>query len=249
VAIAFLVGYLGISIAVARIRAELGSPVHDLHKIGPEAILTEVVGPHKLGTSNLIMFAFFWSINRAHRSHPMPNQIESMKLAAISGGSQSGLAGALTLATTVGIICGWLILLNMFFVHGGERWAYKGTEAFSRLQQSMESPIETNWYATASLVIGAAFTVGLTAMRTRFSWWPFHPAGFAVSGSWSMALFAPSIFISWLLKVLILRYGGMGSYRPAAMFFMGLILGEFVAGAGWGLLGNLMHRSMYNFLP
>ena len=27
--------------------------------------------------------------------------------------------------------------------------------------------------------------------------------------------------------------GGMGSFRPAAMFFLGLILGEFLAGAIW----------------
>lgn len=249
VATAFLAGYLGVSIAVARIRAELGSPVHDLHKIGPEAVITEVVGPRRLGVQNLIMFAFFWSFNRAHRSHPMPNQIEAMKLAAVTNTSQRGLAGALTLATTIGLICGWLMLLHMFFVHGGEPWAGKGTEAFTRLQQSLESPIETNWYGTVALLIGAVFTVFLTVMRARFAWWPFHPAGFAVSGSWSMALFAPSILVSWLMKALLLRYGGMGSYRPAAMFFMGLILGEFVAGAGWGILGNALHMRMHNFLP
>lgn len=249
IAIAFLVGYLGISIAIARIRAELGSPVHDLHKIGPEAVLTELVGPKRLGVGNLIMFAFFWSINRAHRSHPMPNQIEAMKLAAETGTSQRGLAGALTAATAVGIVLGWLILLNFFFTQGGERWAYKGFEAFSRLQQSLESPIETNWYGAGSLAVGAAFTVFLAAMRTQFSWWPFHPAGFAVSGSWSMALFAPSILVAWLAKTLLLRYGGMGSYRPATSFFMGLILGEFVAGAAWGIIGNALQMRMYNFLP
>jgi len=48
---------------------------------------------------------------------------------------------------------------------------------------------------------------------------------------------------------LLLRYQGMTSYRPATFFFYGLILGEFVAGAGWGLLGNYLQRPMYNFLP
>jgi len=248
-AMAFLVLYIGISIAVARIRAELGSPVHDLHKIGPEAVLTTVAGPRRIGVNNLVMFAFFWSINRAHRSHPMPNQIEGMKLSSITNTSQTGLAIALTLATVLGIVLGWGILLDAFFRMGGERWAGKGQEAFSRLQSWLESPIETNWYATAALVVGFGFTVALAAMRSNFTWWPLHPAGFAVSGSWSMALFAPSIFVSWLLKALILRYGGMGAFRPASMFFMGLILGEFMAGAVWGTLGIFLHMRMYNFLP
>ncbi|MHB8997470.1 MAG: DUF6785 family protein [Armatimonadota bacterium] len=249
VAAAFLLLYLGLSIAVSRIRAELGSPVHDLHKIGPEAVLTEIVGPRRLGVSNDIMFAFFWSFNRAHRSHPMPNQIEGMKLASVSHVSQRGLAVALTLATAVGLAAGWFILLDAFFRQGGEGWAYKGQEAWGRLQSSLESPIETNWYAGGAIVLGMAFTMFLAWMRTNFTWWPLHPAGFAVSGGFSMALFAPSIFISWLLKVLILRYGGMSSFRPASMFFMGLILGEFAAGAIWGVLGNLLHMHMYNFLP
>jgi hypothetical protein len=41
----------------------------------------------------------------------------------------------------------------------------------------------------------------------------------------------------------------MTSCRPATFFFYGLILGEFVAGTGWGILGNWMQRPMYNFLP
>lgn len=249
VALAFLLLYLGLSIAVSRIRAELGSPVHDLHKIGPEAVLTELFGPRRLGVSNDIMFAFFWSFNRAHRSHPMPNQIEGMKLASVAHVSQRGLAGALTLATAVGLAAGWFILLDAFFRHGGEGWASKGTEAWGRLQSSLESPLETNWYGAGMMVVGLAFTVFLAWMRGNFAWWPFHPAGFAVSGGFSMALFAPSIFVAWLLKVLILRYGGMSAFRPASTFFMGLILGEFAAGALWGVIGLMLHRPMYNFLP
>jgi len=248
-ALTFLILYLGISIAVARIRAELGSPVHDLHKIGPEAVITEVVGPTALGKGNLIVFSYFWSFNRAHRSHPMPHQIEAMKLASVSNTDQRGLAVAMTLATGVALVVGWAVLLDAFFRYGGEGWAGKGRETFGRLQSWLTSPLETNWYSIGAMVWGAAFTVFLTWMRTRYVWWPFHPAGFAVSGSWSMALFAPSILVSWLAKTLILRYGGMTAFAPASTLFLGLILGEFVAGTGWGISGILMHRRMYNFLP
>ncbi|MBM3474079.1 MAG: hypothetical protein FJX75_12490 [Armatimonadetes bacterium] len=248
-ALAFIIGYLLISVAVARIRAELGSPVHDLHKIGPEVILAESFGPPRVGKANLILFSYFWSLTRAHRSHPMPHQLESMKLAAETHTSQRGLSVALLIATVLGILLGWGFLLEMCHRYGGERIRWKGFEAFSRLDGWLRRSPEPNVYTIVTTLVGFAFTTFLAAMRARFAWWPFHPAGFAVSGSWSMALFAPSIFAAWLLKAVLLRYRGMTSYRPATFFFYGLILGEFVAGTGWGILGNWMQRPMYNFLP
>lgn len=246
-AVAFLVMYFLVSIAIARIRAELGSPVHDLHKIGPEAIITEVIGAGPLGVPNLTMFSFFWSFNRAHRSHPMPHQLEAMKLADEVGLNQRQLTGALMLATVLGLVVGWLVMLNDGFAYGGR--SGKGQEAFVRLQGWLTSPGETNWYAVSALAGGAIVTGLLAVMRSRFAWWPLHPVGFAVSGGWSMSLFAPSIFVAWLAKAILLRYGGMSSFRPASRFFLGMIVGEFLAGTWWGLYGIALHQPMYNFLP
>jgi len=248
-AFGFIALYLLISVAISRVRAELGSPVHDLHFIGPQVVLTETFGPAAIGKQNLILYAYFHSFNRAHRSHPMPHQIEGMKLAGEAGTSQRGMAAAMMVATAVALLLGWGILLDAFFRHGGDGWASKGRESFSLLEQWLRSPGDPNWYAIGALVWGLIFTVFLTWMRTRYMWWTFHPAGFAVSGSWSMALFAPSILVSWLAKTLILHYGGMAAFAPASTLFAGLVLGEFVAGALWGTSGILLHRAMHNFLP
>ena len=248
-ALGFLLLYVALSVAVARIRAELGSPVHDLHFTGPEVALTNLFGPARLGRQNLIMYTFFWSFNRAQRSHPMPHQIEGMKLAERTGASQRRLALALTLAAGLGISLGWGLLLELIHYYGGTTQQWKGWEAFNRLATWLQQPFQTNWHAVGAMALGLVLTVFLSAMRSRFVWWVLHPAGLAVSGSWSMALFAPSIFVSWLIKTVILRYAGMTAFRPAAHFFYGLILGEFVGGAGWGILGIALKRGMYNFLP
>jgi hypothetical protein len=44
------------------------------------------------------------------------------------------------------------------------------------------------------------------------------------------------IFLGWLLKVLLVRYGGSGLYRRAKPFFIGLIIGEVFAAAFWCIL-------------
>ncbi len=244
----WLAAYLLISIGIARIRAELGSPVHDLHFMGPEVALIETGGVEIWGKKNLIMYSFFFAFTRANRSHPMPTQIEAMKLGSETGTSQHAVAATLALAAGVALVIGWYVMLDAFFRYGGQP-SYPGHGAWSRLQGWLEAPAGTNWYAVTAMLIGGVVTLGLQMVRSRYAWFPFHPAGFAVSGTWSMALFAPSILVSWLAKAIILRYGGMQSFRPASFFFMGLIMGEFVAGAFWGTFGIITHRRMYNFLP
>ena len=86
------------------------------------------------------------------------------------------------------------------------------------------------------------------AMRMRFVWWPFHPAGFAISSSWSMNVLWFSIFISTVVKWVILRQGGLVLHRRAIPFFLGLILGEFVVGSIWSIIGCIVNRPMYRFL-
>ena len=45
-----------------------------------------------------------------------------------------------------------------------------------------------------------------------------------------------SIFVGWLLKWLVLKYGGIRLHRKAVPFFLGIVLGEFVIGSFWSLL-------------
>lgn len=245
----FFVLYFGISTAIARVRAELGSPVHDLHFSGPDLMMIDVVGTRALGKPTLTVFAFFFSFNRAHRGHPMPHQLEAMKLAEQTRTNYRRLAYALTLAALLGMAVGFFAQNDAYYRFGIDGSTWKGREAFSRLESRLLAPTSTNWYACLAMAFGLAFTLLLTALRARSVWWPFHPAGFAVSGTWSMALLCPSIFVSWLIKSLLLRYAGLTSYRPATAFFCGLILGSFVTGSVWSLLGIFTKQPMYNFLP
>ena len=92
------------------------------------------------------------------------------------------------------------------------------------------------------------FTFILMGFRTQYAWWPFHPAGYAVSGTWSMNVFWLSLLVAWLIKTIVLRYAGTGAYRACTPFFYGLILGECVVGAFWNFYGIAVGRETYRFL-
>jgi hypothetical protein len=109
-------------------------------------------------------------------------------------------------------------------------------------------PLTPDHPAIAAMLVGGAITFLLWAMRMRMFWWPFHPAGFAFSSSWSMNVFWFSIFFSFMAKWIILKQGGLRTHRKATPFFLGLILGEFTVGSLWSLLGIATGRPMYRFL-
>ncbi|HZP83513.1 MAG TPA: DUF6785 family protein, partial [Chthonomonadaceae bacterium] len=77
----FFVIYFALALAITRMRAELGTPIHDLHFTGPDSMLTETLGQRAFTPVQLTAFSLFFWFNRAYRSHPMPHQLESFKLA------------------------------------------------------------------------------------------------------------------------------------------------------------------------
>ncbi|MBM3264936.1 MAG: hypothetical protein FJY97_16120 [candidate division Zixibacteria bacterium] len=58
-----------------------------------------------------------------------------------------------------------------------------------------------------------------------FSWWPLHPIGWAVAQTWGITMIVTSIFIVWLIKAILLSFGGTSMYRKAQPFFIGLLVG------------------------
>ena len=84
-------------------------------------------------------------------------------------------------------------------------------------------------------------------LRTRFLFWPFHPAGYALAVSFAIDYFWFPFFLSWLCKSLILRFGKIRGYQRAVPFFLGLILGDFVMGGLWMVFSVLADRQVYMF--
>ena len=89
------------------------------------------------------------------------------------------------------------------------------------------SEVTQAWQRPTFFLVGVVVTLFLTVMRANFFWWPLHPLGYAISGSWSTIEFWFPCLLAWIFKSLFLRYGGMGLYQRARPFFLGMVLGEF----------------------
>ncbi len=85
--------------------------------------------------------------------------------------------------------------------------------------------------------VGFGMTMLLSVLRLRFASWPLHPIGYLMLSTFPVGHLWFSIFIGWLAKTAIVRFGGASVYTRAKPFFFGLIVGESLAAAFWLAIG------------
>ena len=243
----FFALYLMTEVGITRIRAEVGSPIHDLYFAGPEYLMVNAVGTRKLGPRNLSVLSFFWFLTRAHYSDVMPHQLEGFRLADQARMNNRRVLAAMLIATVVGTVVAFWAILDSAYQHSGAIMTWAGLAPFTRLQRWLTYPASTDMLRLGFFAYGLLFGLFLMVMRWQFLWWPFHPAGYAVSSSYHMGGEWSMFFLAWLIKWLILKHGGLKLHRQVLPFFFGMILGEFAVGGFWALFGVVFKTETYNF--
>ena len=230
-------------------RAELGTPIHDLHFTGPDWTLAQVLGTRDLDHRTLAAFTMTFWFNRAYRGHTMPHQLEAFKLAEVTRSHYRSWFWMLLVTGVVATLAGFWAMLVLNYEYGAtakSRGTF-GNEAYARLVSWIQNPQPTNWTVVSASGVGFSFALFLQAMRIRFPWWPFHPLGYAVTSSWEINLVWMPLLIAWVLKLIILRYTGLPGFRRSLPFFFGLMLGQFVIGSLWNFYGIATGLPTYQF--
>ncbi len=240
VAVLFFGIYFLLALTITRVRAELGAP-HEIYFVNPQRILFDVFTLRGLGVENLTALQSMYWFNRGYRCHPMPNQLEALRMGQAYGLSPIGM-GILILVVSViafGVVC-WANL-HVTYAYGAEsacqgfkNWV--GQESFGRLDNWLQNePYRhpNRWYY---LFGGALVVIGLRVLRGIFAWFPFHPTGYALGVSFAVDYFWFAFLIGWSLKMLLIRFGGMYAHRFGFPFALGLILGDFTMGSLWSLI-------------
>ncbi|NOY81299.1 MAG: hypothetical protein GXP31_09875 [Kiritimatiellaeota bacterium] len=86
-----------------------------------------------------------------------------------------------------------------------------------------------------SAVAGAAWVILSVFLRRTLFWFP-HPVGYIMFVNPLIRAYWFSFFIAWLVKTMVLKYGGRHTFERVKPFFIGLIIGEIMACAVWAVL-------------
>ena len=247
--VGFFAIFYTLSIAITRVRAELGTP-HEIYFVNPHRIMVEIAGVRTFTPRDLTALSSTYWFNRCYRCHPMPFQLEAFKMTEFAAIDRRWLAVAMMVATVAAIIMSYWANLLITVREGASAhcMGYKGwvgMETYTRLASWLQAPEKTNVSAIAAMGVGGALVIALKALRYRYTALPFHPAGYALAISFAMDYFWFAFFISWLIKSIIMRYWGQKAHRKGIWYFLGLIIGDYVIGSIWAIIGPLLGRPNY----
>jgi len=184
----------------------------------------------------------------------MPSLLNTFKLQDTGTIRARSLLLAATLALVVGLVVSAVSFVANSYTYGGvnlDRWGnVNAPRSYMRLFMGyIDNPGRIDAAPATNIGLGGLLTAATIAMRNLVFWWPLHPIGLGITRSYAMTVMWLSILISWALKAVILRYGGLRLYRLALPFFLGLVLGEgFISGV-WAIVGLLTDGGKLRFLP
>jgi hypothetical protein len=184
----------------------------------------------------------------------MPNAMNNMKIAGEVGLKPRKLLWAMAAGLLIAYVVAWASQLKLAYTHGSV--SYSDSWGGTNICWALGGTIYRNVFRPSAapgrflgLGIGAALCGALTLLRTYYFWWPLSPIGLLLCGLFPMRMMWFSIFLAWLIKLLIMKYGGGRGYRIGRTFFLGMLLGEALMAGTWMAAGLVVGRNVYRMLP
>ncbi len=219
--------------------------------INPGNAIISGVGVDALGTAGVtgLGYSFVWAGEM--RIFVMAACANALKVAQLIQGRRRPLLwvmfGAIALSAGASI---WMEL-TLCYRYGGINLSNFHTQLvnypFNFITRNLNNSTPVSWAGWGWTGWGGILMGLLMLARQRFVWWPVHPISLPVSSMWMTDTIVLSVFLSWLIKLTILRYGGPRLYERGKPLFIGLVVGQFLSMGGWvvvdgftGMMDNLV---------
>ena len=234
--------YLVSIVVLSRIVSEAGvfavwTPFGDQERFLVRTLGTDAVGPR-----NITALTYLGLKIRDTASLSAANVLQGFKMSTLASLRPASVWSLTATALVVGLFAShWPSLYAIYSrTVPSLGWWPRGSanslgSAISHLILSNQ-PFTVGNYG--NMALGAATVFGLNFMRQRFLWWPFHPLGYtAMMGPQFMGdRYGYSIFLGWLARRLITRFGGYGAYRAARAAAVGMVVGNAVVLLTWTIV-------------
>jgi hypothetical protein len=236
--------FLAFSVAVTRLRSQLGPPTHEMAFMGPNQLIVDFNGTQGLAPPVIARLATqFHFLNRIHRTHPMPHMLEAMKMGERSHMSQRGLFLAVLLAIIAGSLAGHLVR-----IYAGYRYGVGGAggDTAAVVRNLVSTPRTPNTIAMLFVGLGMGVVFLLDFVRFRVPWFPLHPAGYALAMNFGVDYYWFGLLVAFIVKGAVQHYSGLRGYRKLHNVALGVILGEFTVETVWALWAMVNRYATYS---
>lgn len=271
-----LVSFFG----VARLSAETG-----LFFIQPGWLpfgsIMALFGGYAIGPTAIVTSAFLCSILCMDQSQCLMAYLTNgLKLADTTKGSTTRMTTASALTYALGILVALVVVIIACYDFGTPKnswWSYYRTPTLpfraadptvlqlSATNQLAQSEALSGWERICSIrpVDGFLWAFGMgfvgvlvfAVLRLRTRWWPLHPCMFLIWASFPLCVFSNALLGGWLLKKLVLKFGGNRMVQQLKPLCFGVISADIagalvfmIAGAIYYLITGEMPKT-YRFFP
>ena len=136
------------------------------------------------------------------------------------------VTGMILLAFPVVFVVAAWALLELCYDEGGALYVGGRTKVFyDGIAYLITNPTAPNLAKWAIWFTGFVEAAGMTFLRGRFHWFPIHPIGLIFQYTHATWWYWSNFFVAWVLKLILLRYGGVKAYLAGKPFFYGLGIG------------------------
>lgn len=216
----------------------------------PSAMVYSIAGPSALGTQGLVALGTLYTWAFEFRTTVMASTAQAFRTMELHNVRLRIFPLVLAIVITLSVSS--VTIVKMAYDVGGANlrpnWFRGMAQAPYRIiSRKLQNPISRESLHRRWLVMGLGASVmsGLMLLNYKFPWFPLHYIGFPIADVWMMNLIWSSVFVAWVAKSLVLRYGGARTYSRSIPFALGLILGQIlVAGVFMlvdSILGNVGH--------
>ena len=210
----------------------------------PPTMVTTVVGTQILAPASVVSLGpnFIWT--SPMRLTELGTISHGLKVADQAPMRRRGLFTAILVAVVVGLLSAYVFHMRLAHTKGGVNfygWFYRSyaQRPWQYAEGKLTAPHPPRWRALGFIGMGAGMAGAMQVLRNQFIWWPFSVVGFAAAHLTTTRKFWFSMFLVWLVKGSLVRYGGQRAYRTGRPFFLGLFLGHTLAKGTWYLLSLL----------
>jgi len=205
---------------------------------------SNVLGPQGLSAMG---FSFCWSGDL--RTMVMTQAMQGMKLTE-GIERRRPLIWALMLAVVIALFGSLVTALYLGYTYGlyncQRAWPVWPCATFhwGQVANYIQTPREPHGLTWGFMGVGGGVMSLLIFMRQRFIWWPVHYIGLPVCESLPMYYLWFTVFLAWLIKLLVIKLGTTALYERTRMFFLGMIFGSLATGGIWTVIGIITDNNV-----
>lgn len=218
-----------VSLVVARVVCEAGMFIYS-SPFRLDQMLIRMLGVQRIGALNHTLLTMMsWTQIRGTATQFMPQAFQCLKISSLMPAPRLPTMGLLLAAVTLGLFVCHFAIPSVIYSYGVFRLGWwpqgSGLGTVNRLASELRGAIKMGGEEWLGIGLGGLTTLFLVFMRQRFLWWPFHPLGFVAWIGWPTERYWLSIFLGWIIKIAVVRFGGYQVFQRLKPAAYGLILG------------------------